>query len=136
MPKLGNGNVSNSCSEVTKFFRLSLSALTTEYRPLRSAAKSTLVFDSTCEVTVASFLSAANASTMWSRFLLSTRIASGSVSSARPRLSLSRARIAENRFNPSTAAMMSLTCRLSPAVNSASRGTRSTNWPCRPATAW
>ena len=35
---------------------------------------------------------------MLSRFLLSTRSASGSVSSVRPRLSLSRARIAENRF--------------------------------------
>ncbi|COW60287.1 Uncharacterised protein [Mycobacterium tuberculosis] len=66
-----------------------------------------MVSASTCDVTIVNLLSAANASTMWSRFWLSTRTASGSVSSARPRLSLSRARIAETRFSPSNASMMS-----------------------------
>ena len=50
-----------------EILRLSLSALTTEYRSFRSAAKSTLVLASTFEVTIASLLSALNASTMWSR---------------------------------------------------------------------
>ena len=136
MPKFGKGKVSRICNEVMKFLRLSDSALTTEYRPLRSSAKSTLVFESTLEVTSASLLREAKASTMLARFLFRTRSASGNVSRARPRLSLSRARATENRFSPSTASMMSWTCRLSPDVNSASRGIKSTNWSCRPATAW
>ena len=135
MPKFGNGNVSNSCSDVTKFFRLSASALVAEYRLLRSSAKSTLVCESTCAATVATFLSAPNASTILSRFLLSTSSAPGSESSVRPRLSLLAARIAENRSKPSMAATMSLTWLFNPAVNSASRGTKSTNWLSRPATA-
>ena len=51
--------------------------------------------------------SAPNASTKLPRFLFNTSNAAGSVSSARPRLSLLRARMPAKRLSPSAAAMMS-----------------------------
>ena len=66
--------------------------------------------------------SAVNASTMLVRLSLSTFSAAGSVSSARPRLSLLRARMPAKRFSPSAAAMMSAVCWSSEPVSSASRG--------------
>ena len=93
---------------------LSLSALMTGYRSLKSAAKSVLVSDSTCDATPANVRSAVNASTMLVAVVVEhlQRVGQRVQRAAQAVLALARGSPAK-RFRPSAAAMMSSVCRSS-----------------------